>query len=290
MKKIIVVLILAMSLVNISCEQQPKVDLEKEKEAIIALIEEESQSYYDRDFDRWSACYVQSDDNIKIVAGRNWYNYLDGWESQADALKAQFETEKGVNREVKNPVEVKIYGKSAWIVFDSEEFDENKESLTKQKATYFLEKSEDKWKIVYTNRVYGSTYYLVDWASLDMIQYARSLGKGPEDIGKFFADRAKKDWAAELSYEDYQNTIVNNFRNNTPNDGFTILEENNDHVIFTSSGMFSDLKKNGILNEVTYEEFLKLGETFWAEVGDHVGADFREEITDQGLKISVSKR
>lgn len=289
MKKIIVLLILALPLVNLSCEQ-PQSDPEKEKEAIIALIEEESQSYYDKDFERWSDFYVHSDDNIWILAQRNYHDYRDGWENMADNMKPAFETEKEINREVKKPIHVKVYGKSAWIVFESEQFDENNDSVVKQIATYFLEKQDDKWKIIYTNRVYDSTYYLADWAQLDMIQYAKSLGKSPEDIGKFWAEHAKKDWAAEMKYEDYQNTIVNNFRNNTPKDGFTILEEDENHVVFTSNGMFSNLKKSGTLNDVTYEEYLKLGETFWTQVGDHVGADFTKEITADGLKISLSKR
>ena len=93
-----------------------------------------------------------------------------------------------------------------------------------------------------------------------------------------------------MKYEDYQNAIVNNVRNNTPKDGFMILEEDSDHVVFTSNGMGSNLKKSGTLNDVTYEEYLKLGETFWTQVGDHVGADFSQEMTADGLKVSVSKR
>lgn len=289
MKKIIVLLILAIPLMNLSCEKPPS-DPEKEKEAIIALIEEETQSYYDKDFERWSACYVHSDDNIWIMAQRNWHDYRDGWETQADGMKSAFETEKEINREVKKPIQIKVYDKSAWIVFESEQFDENKESVVKQRATYFLEKPDDKWKIIYTNRVYGGTYYFVDGAQLDMIQYAKSLGKSSEDIGKFWAEGAKKEWAAEMKYEDYQNAIVNNVRNNTPKDGFMILEEDSDHVVFTSNGMGSNLKKSGTLNDVTYEEYLKLGETFWTQVGDHVGADFSQEMTADGLKVSVSKR
>ena len=288
MKKAIVLIISVFSLVILGC-QQP-MDPDKEKEAILTLIEEETQSYYDKDFDRWGSFYAQTDDNIWMVAGQTWHDYRDGWKTQADAMKSAFETEKEINREVKKPIEVKIYDKSAYIVFENEVFDENQESLEKVRVTYFLERMDDKWKIVYSNRVYGSTYYLVDWAALDMILYAKSLGKSTEDIGSFFAERAKKEWAAEMTYADYQNAIINNFRNRTPKDGFKILEEDDNHAIFTASGMISNLKKNGTLNEVTYEEFLKLGETFWTEVGEHVGADFSKEITDEGLKISVSKK
>lgn len=289
MKKMIALLFLSIPFMNLSCEKPPP-DPEKEKEAIIALIEEETQSYYDKDYDRWSSCYVHSDENIWIMSQKNWHDYRDGWENQSEGMKSAFESEKEINREVKKPIEIKVYDKSAWIVFESEQFDENEESVTKQRVTYFLEKHEDKWKIIYTNRVYGSTYYLVDWATLDMIQYAKSLGKSPEDIGNFFAESAKTDWASEMKYGDYQNTIVNNFRNNTPKDGFKILEEDSNHVVFSSSGMVSNLAKNGTLNEVTYEEYLKLGETFWTQIGNHVGADFSMEKTDQGLKVSASKR
>src|SRR5210317_1817588 len=129
MKKAIVLIISVFSLVILGC-QQP-MDPDKENEAIITLIEEETQSYYDKDFDRWGSVYTQTDENIWMMASQAWHEYRDGWKTQADAMKSAFDTEKEINREVKKPIEVKIYDKSAYIVFENELFDENEESLEK---------------------------------------------------------------------------------------------------------------------------------------------------------------
>ena len=288
MKKVILMLISILASANVNCQQSA--DDNKEKEAIIALIQEETQSYYDKDFERWSNCYVKSDDNLWMAASRTWNDYRVGWEVQADFHKTSFETEKMVNIEAKKPIIIKIYDKSAWIVFDNEVINEEGESTEKVRVTYFLEKPVDKWKIVYSNRIYKGSYYLAEWPMINLIAYAKSLGKNSEDIGSFNYENTKENLGSDLGYEDYQNAIINQYTNLTPPDGMNILEQDDNHVIFIATGFATNLKKEGSIDNVSYKEYLAVDETFWTKLGDHFGADYNQGITDDGVKVSVSKK
>ena len=68
MKKAILILISFLLLVNYSCKK--KIDFEKEKEAILAVSEEEAAGTYGSDFERWSATYVQDSTKIRILASK----------------------------------------------------------------------------------------------------------------------------------------------------------------------------------------------------------------------------
>ena len=106
-----------------SCDQQ--VDIEKEKEAILALITEETQAYHDKDYERFAACYVQDESNIRILGGENEkMSYTVGFEEVGSSFKEWFENnpEPTPNREVKKNFTIKVYNDCAWIVFEEEDF------------------------------------------------------------------------------------------------------------------------------------------------------------------------
>lgn len=269
---------------------QEKYDVTKEKEAIIDLIEEETQSFYDRDHDRWIDTYAQSSDNVYLSAAKNGHTFLKDWESHNNYVKYLFENEKIPNREVKTPVKIKIYDDSAWIVFNNEVFNEMGESTEMVYSTYFLEKADNKWKIIYSNRIHSGTYYMADRENLGTIQYAKSLGKSAEDVGSYYAKNAKENWLKTIDYDQYQDLIIGYFTSVTPPGGLVILEEDDQHIIFTSTGLAADLKRNGSINNVSYEEYLSVNETFAIQTGDRAGAVYKQEITDEGLKVFVSKK
>lgn len=96
---------------------QGKVDIEKEKAAIIALIEEETASYYASDFERWAATQVQDETNISTGASNSGFSYTTGWNSVSSGIKPYIIEKKEVLKEVKSNYKIKIYNGSAWVVF-----------------------------------------------------------------------------------------------------------------------------------------------------------------------------
>ena len=63
-------------------------------------------------------------------------------------------------REVRTPIRIKIYEKSAWFVFDNEAFNNKGEVVGTQIQTNFLEKHDGSWKIVYKNSIRTSDYWV----------------------------------------------------------------------------------------------------------------------------------
>ena len=91
MKKYVLTILALVLLAGTSC--QKKVDIEKEKEAILALITEETQAYHDKDYERFAACYVQDENNIRILGGENEkMSYTIGYEKVGSSFKELFES------------------------------------------------------------------------------------------------------------------------------------------------------------------------------------------------------
>jgi hypothetical protein len=155
MKKYVLTILAIGLLAGTSCEQQ--VDIEKEKEAILALITEETQAYHDKDYERFAACYVQDETNIRILGGENEkMAYTVGYEDVGTSFKELFENnpEPTPNNEVKKNFTIKVYKDCAWIVFEEEDFTDEGESNGRGIGTNFLEKVDGKWKIAYLSRVH----------------------------------------------------------------------------------------------------------------------------------------
>lgn len=155
MKKYVLTILAIVLLSGTSC--QKKVDIEKEKEAILALITEETNAYHDKDFERFAACYVQNEINIRILGGEGEkISYTVGWKEVGSSFKELFENnpDPTPNNEVKNNIKIKVYNDCAWVVFEEEDFTDEGESNGKGIGTNFLEKLDGKWKIAYLSRVH----------------------------------------------------------------------------------------------------------------------------------------
>ncbi len=135
-------------------------DLEKEKEAIKAVILEETQSFYDRDFERYAATYKHDESIVDLRAYSTSYSHVVGWEAQSYGTKnfitANPEPDK--NLEVKKNFDIHVYPKSAWAIFENQMYDDQGKFVDMDIGVNFLEKIDGEWKIVYLSRVGASTY------------------------------------------------------------------------------------------------------------------------------------
>ena len=158
MKKYLLTLFALILLAGTSCQE--KIDIEKEKEAIIAVIEEETNAFLARDFDRFAATYVQDETNIRLSASKSGYLYRVGWEEIGSGFKQYFENnpEPGTSKYVKTNYKIKVYKESAWAINDESVYNSEGELLRKSKGVRFLEKVNGEWKIVYLSFVNTTSY------------------------------------------------------------------------------------------------------------------------------------
>ena len=140
MKKYVFTLFAIILLGGTSCQE--KIDIEKEKAAIIAVIEEETKAFFDSDIDRLGALHVQDETNIRLTATKSGYTYEVGWEKVSSFFVDYFENiaEPGDFYEVKSNYKIRVYKESAWAVFDNDYFNGEGELLSTSIHSQFLEK------------------------------------------------------------------------------------------------------------------------------------------------------
>lgn len=142
-----------------SCDSKDKEDAfdpEAEKAKIIAVIANETETYYRQDFEGWRKNFLES------PAFRQ-YSYWDGWPEKVkfyngfDALKAdkqkQFEEDRTIwkgSRETRANENFRISRDMAWYTFEQSSFEKDTDKfLGKSLETRILEKVNGEWKIAY---------------------------------------------------------------------------------------------------------------------------------------------
>jgi len=134
-----------------SCQQT--VNVEKEKEAILAVLEEEGAALLAKDKDRLFALHVKDELETRLELGEYGFNTFKGWDEVGKLLgdvvgaEGPLGGEDAVNK--KENMIIKVTGNTAWLTYDNTwEW-----TLGGEKAGYsnirvtFLEKIKGEWKI-----------------------------------------------------------------------------------------------------------------------------------------------
>jgi hypothetical protein len=285
MKKTMSVLVAILMIVSYSCKE--KVDYEKEKKAVLAVMEEETAAYYSSDFGRWAATYLQDSTMLTSFVGKSGSTYYSGWKTYAEEAKSMITGKKNLMKEVKTPGIIKVYGNSAWITFDDEIFDNKGESIAKATTTCFLEKQDGKWKIVYRNVIQDDSYFQPDLGLLISTSYAKSMGKKTEDLASFTGDLLKTGWTG--GYEGFQSGMLSSWATTVPKEKLTVLEKDNNHIVFTVGNVYAGLKAAPQFN-VSYDEYLNLLRSVGEKIADYVGAKYNQESNTDGVKVTISRK
>ncbi len=151
MKKTFTVAALIMLSAILYCQQNTEV--QNEKEAIKAVIEEETNAYHDKDFDRFAATYVQDETIIRITVNRNRTDIVEGWDNISSIMKEDFKNfpDPSENNDIKSNYKIRIYDDCAWVTFDEERINDESDSI--EIGVNILKKVDGKWKIVFLSRI-----------------------------------------------------------------------------------------------------------------------------------------
>ena len=147
MKKIIFPILTLVLIAGMSCSQE-KIDIDKEKEAIKALIEKETNSWFTKDMDQQFDCFIQDETTTWVIAGKD--GLVAGWEIISETYKGWYEDNpEGSGRKIMNNYhQIKVYKDCAWAVYDETYVNEDGSELEGPRAIRFLEKVDGEWKLV----------------------------------------------------------------------------------------------------------------------------------------------
>ncbi|NQU85643.1 MAG: hypothetical protein HQ541_07775 [Mariniphaga sp.] len=150
MKKFVIPLFLIVFFAGTSCEN--KIDIEKEKEAIMAVILKEGDAHAAHDLKGLYAVHIQDSLVTRLQTRKNNYSIYAGW----DEIKSLFESWTKMDmtkyENIKNSKEnviLKVLDDCAWLICDSnwEYVKEGNPIRESDIQITFLEKIEGEWKI-----------------------------------------------------------------------------------------------------------------------------------------------
>jgi hypothetical protein len=202
-------------------------------------------------------------------------------------MKSIIVDKKDLQKEVKTPLRIKVYGESAWIVFDNETFNNKGESIGKNTVIQFLEKHDGKWKIAFRNVIQDDSYYQPDFFVLNSISYAKSLGKKVEDIASLMGDQIKTGWTG--GYNGLVNGMLYNWGVLVQKRDLKIIEQDSNHIVFNVNKLFTGLKTAPQYN-VTYNDYLTMYNVACQKIADYMGATYKQEATPDGVRVTISKK
>ena len=159
MKKIIFS-ILALSLIAGCFSCQEEIDIEKEKEAIIAVIENESNYAHAGDFDNWSPLLLHNENLTVQAAGKESYRFVVGWEEISTLYKEGMEANPNPSTNIfqNTNYRIIIYQESAWATYDEIVNNSEGEFLNTNASVRFLEKVDGEWKIAFSSWLDTTSY------------------------------------------------------------------------------------------------------------------------------------
>lgn len=144
------------------CEQP--IDYEKERAAIIAVMEKETQTYIERDFEGMFSTHVQDSLNMRLTVGADNFVFAQGWEDVSRHMTGD-QTEDDLGPDVhinvdKTNFRMKIYPSSAFVVCDqvwTSQYEDDVVEISSIQVR-FLEKINDEWKISFVSFIGTSGY------------------------------------------------------------------------------------------------------------------------------------
>ena len=162
MRYSLLILSVTFALIATACEKA--VDTEKEKAAIIEVINRETEAYLERDFEAMFATHVQDSLNMRLTAGADNYVFVEGWEDVSKHMSGdQTEDDLGPDLHIrveKSNYRMKLYPNSAFVVCDQKWTSDYGEDVTEINSIQvrFLEKIEGEWKISFVSFIGTSGY------------------------------------------------------------------------------------------------------------------------------------
>jgi hypothetical protein len=127
-------------------------DIQKEKEAIKAVIEEEKAGFLALDDARMAATWIQQPSSMKLYVSQGKQTRIDGWDAikadDQDYLKRRRANADRPQVEFSN-YRITVTGDSAWVVCDArwEGISEGAPFTGTQSRVNVLQKENGRWKI-----------------------------------------------------------------------------------------------------------------------------------------------
>ncbi|MEA1887492.1 MAG: hypothetical protein U9N72_09815 [Bacteroidota bacterium] len=151
-KPILLISIIAFAVA--ACQQTPEpepVDINAEKDAILKVIQNESEYALDGKFEKFKDLYIHDDLNTRLNFRLDSFEIIKGWDNILERMKYLEEREEignSITIKKENPI-IKVTGNTAWLICDNiwQGVYEGEDIYSNNLQITFLEKVDGEWKI-----------------------------------------------------------------------------------------------------------------------------------------------
>jgi SnoaL-like domain len=131
---------------------KPTADIEKDKEAIKAVIEAETHAFYDKNSAAFKDLYVQDESQTRVMLAGSELSITSGWSKfklMADSIPLNDWSELKNFTFRHEYVAIKVLGNVAWAIlkYQSNYYYKGVATRDRDLQTIVLEKTDGKWKI-----------------------------------------------------------------------------------------------------------------------------------------------
>jgi ketosteroid isomerase-like protein len=162
MKRFFFPFLLLFILIFSACQE--KLDVAKEKEAIIAALKGESDAYLAMDSTKWMSYWVQDDLTLRVDVSEESYNIM-GWKQMYETMKANMQNDTVLAdykdmKFTKSDYVIKVHPDCAWAFFN-EKFTatyKGEPIETEDTQVRILEKVDGQWKIAFMGSIDVTSY------------------------------------------------------------------------------------------------------------------------------------
>jgi hypothetical protein len=122
MKKCLFFVFAITFLTGISCKE--KIDIEKEKEAVLKVLQEEGDAFAVSDMKRISAVHLQDKTDTRLEQGPDSYDIYNGWDEINRLYEGFIESTLADSsyknlENIKENIIIKVVGNAAWLICDN---------------------------------------------------------------------------------------------------------------------------------------------------------------------------
>jgi hypothetical protein len=115
MKKFYFIILSCAVLLIYACK--PKFDIEKETEAIKALIQSETQAFIQNDTAKVLSYYIQDDYQTRLSVGWDTIELYKGWKELSTFFKNN-PVQRSNPKSTKDFIQIKVIGDAAWAIYE----------------------------------------------------------------------------------------------------------------------------------------------------------------------------
>lgn len=128
-------------------------DFSKKERAVIKVIEQETEGWWQRDYDKWSNTWARKDYILWSGTTQESHLQYDSWEELSAFVKESFAAypNPDLGDITRKDWQIRIYKNAAWVRFVQDAY-----SVTTE--TRMLEKVNGEWKLVYLGWINKSSY------------------------------------------------------------------------------------------------------------------------------------